>query len=147
MNARRGSAGAGSMDALVLHAVGDLRLERVARPAPRAGEALVRVAFCGVCGSDIPRIYEKGTYSFPLIPGHEFAGTVEAAGEGVGGFRPGDRVAVFPLVWCGHCAACERGRYAQCADYDYLGSRSDGAFAEYVVAPARNLVRVPDGLS
>lgn len=135
------------MEALVLHAVGDLRFERVARPEPGAGEALVRVAFSGVCGSDIPRIYEKGTYRFPLIPGHEFAGTVEAVGEGVEGFRPGDRVAVFPLIWCGRCAACERGRYAQCSDYGYLGSRSDGAFAEHVVAPARNLVRVPEGLS
>lgn len=135
------------MEALVLHTIGDLRLERVPRPAPRAGEVLLRVAFSGVCGSDIPRIYSKGTYSYPLIPGHEFSGTVEALGEGVSSVVPGERVAVFPLIWCGACPACERGRYAQCSHYDYLGSRSNGAFAEYVVAPARNLLKVPEGVS
>jgi L-iditol 2-dehydrogenase len=136
-----------TMRALVLRQVGDLRLEDVPRPALREGCALVRVGFCGVCGSDIPRIFVKGTYRFPTVCGHEFAGTVEAVGRGVDGFRPGDRVAVFPLIWCGRCEACADGRYAQCRDYDYLGSRSDGAFAEYVVAPAKNLVRVPAGVS
>ncbi len=135
------------MNALVLHAVGDLRYEQVPDPTPGAGEVLVRVAYCGVCGSDIPRIFHKGTYRFPLICGHEFAGMVERCGEDVHGFASGDRVAVFPLIWCGRCSACEKGRYVQCEAYDYLGSRRDGAFAEYVVAPARNLLRVPDGVS
>jgi L-iditol 2-dehydrogenase len=135
------------MKALVLHAVGDLRYEDVPTPEPKAGEVLVRVAYCGVCGSDIPRIFSKGTYRFPLICGHEFAGVVEQCGEGVTQFAPGDRVAVFPLIWCGRCSPCEKGRYAQCESYDYLGSRRDGAFAEYAVAPARNLLRVPQGVS
>jgi len=145
------------MRALVLHAVADLRLDVVPRPEPAAGSALVRVGCCGVCGSDLPRIFTKGTYSFPRVCGHEFAGTVEAIGgdgEGVvakagagASIAVGDRVAVFPLLWCGRCAACEVGKYVQCHDYDYLGSRSDGAFAEYVVAPLANLVRVPDGVS
>ncbi|MCS7309300.1 MAG: galactitol-1-phosphate 5-dehydrogenase, partial [Armatimonadetes bacterium] len=135
------------MKALVLHAVGDLRYEEVPLPEPGTGEVLVRVAYCGVCGSDIPRIFSKGTYRYPLIPGHEFAGVVERCGEGVSAFAPGDRVTVFPLLWCGRCAACERGKYVQCEQYDYLGSRRDGAFAEYVVAPARNLLRVPEGVS
>ncbi|NSW78940.1 MAG: galactitol-1-phosphate 5-dehydrogenase [Chthonomonadetes bacterium] len=135
------------MNALVLHAVGDLRYEQVPTPQPGAGEVLVRVAYCGVCGSDIPRIFVKGTYRFPLICGHEFAGVVERCGEGVQRVSPGDRVTVFPLLWCGRCSACERGRYAQCEHYDYLGSRRDGAFAEYVVAPERNLLKVPDGVS
>jgi len=135
------------MKALVLHAVGDLRYGEVPQPEPGAGEVLVRVAYCGVCGSDIPRIFSKGTYRFPLICGHEFAGVVERCGKGVTGFAPGDRVAVFPLIWCGQCAACEKGRYVQCESYDYLGSRRDGAFAEYVVAPARNLLRLPEGVS
>ncbi len=68
-------------------------------------------------------------------------------GPDVAGFQIGDEVAVFPLLWCGRCAACEQGRYAQCDDYDYLGSRSDGAFAEYVVAPQQNLVPLPAGVS
>jgi len=136
-----------TMNALVLHAVGDARVDRVPRPTPGPGEVLVRVAFCGVCGSDIPRTFVKGTYQFPTICGHEFAGTVEACGEQVQDYWPGDRVVVFPLLWCGRCASCERGNYVQCADYDYYGSRRDGAFAEYVAVPPQNLIRVPDAVS
>jgi L-iditol 2-dehydrogenase len=135
------------MKALVLHAVGDVRLEERAVPRPGPGQALIRVAFCGVCGSDIPRVFVTGTYSFPTVPGHEFSGTVESLGGGVEGFQYGDQVTAFPLLWCGRCPACERGRYAQCSNYDYLGSRSDGAFAEYVAAPARNLVKLPPNVS
>jgi len=136
-----------TMEALVLHAVGDARLESIPRPEPAAGEVLVRVAFCGVCGSDIPRTFVKGTYRFPTVCGHEFAGTIAACGEEVEDYAPGDRVVVFPLLWCGNCAACELGRYVQCSDYDYYGSRRDGAFAEYVAVPTRNLIRVPEGVS
>ena len=136
-----------TMDALVLHAVGDVRYEVVARPEPGPGEVLVQIGYCGVCGSDIPRVFVKGTYHFPTICGHEFAGTVAEVGAGVDDFRHGDHVAVFPLLWCGKCEPCEKGQYVQCVDYDYLGSRSDGGFAEYVVAPRQNLVRVPDGVS
>lgn len=134
-----------SMSALVLHAVGDLRLERVPRPVPQAGEALVRVAAVGVCGSDLPRIYEHGTYRFPLIPGHEIAGTVEEV-RGPGECRVGERVAVIPLVPCRRCAYCEIGAYAQCRAYDYLGSRRDGGFAEFVCAPVANLLPLPEGV-
>ena len=136
-----------TMNALVLHGVGDARLERIPTPKPGPGEVLVRIGSCGVCGSDIPRIFEKGTYKFPTVCGHEFAGTIAAVGPGVARYSVDDRVAVYPLVWCGECPPCEQGRYAQCYDYDYLGSRSDGAFAEYVVAPERNLVRVPEGVT
>jgi L-iditol 2-dehydrogenase len=136
-----------TMNALVLHAVGDARLERIPRPVAAEGEVLIRVAFCGVCGSDIPRTFVKGTYQFPTVCGHEFAGTVVECGPGVGEYRPGDRVVVFPLLWCGKCAACELGNYVQCSDYDYYGSRRDGAFAEFVAVPPGNLIRVPDGVS
>ncbi len=135
------------MEALVLHGVGDLRLEQIPMPTLAEGEVRVRIGFCGVCGSDIPRIFVKGTYTFPTVCGHEFAGTVDACGPGVTGFSPGDPVVVFPLLWCGTCAACEQGKYVQCHDYDYLGSRSDGAFAECVVAPAANLIPVPKGVT
>ncbi|PQO42312.1 galactitol-1-phosphate 5-dehydrogenase [Blastopirellula marina] len=135
------------MEAIVLHAVGDLRYEKVTVPTVGPGEVRVRIGFCGVCGSDIPRCFSKGTYSFPTICGHEFAGTVESCGEGVKQFQTGDRVAVFPLLWREDHAACEQGKYAQSDGYDYLGSRSDGAFSEYVVAPERNLIHVPDNVS
>ncbi len=135
------------MEAIVLHGVGDLRYEKVPVPQLEPGKVRVRIGFCGVCGSDIPRCFSKGTYSFPTICGHEFAGTVESCGEGVQQFQPGDRVAVFPLLWREDHAACEQGKYAQSDGYDYLGSRSDGAFSEYVIAPERNLIRVPDNVS
>ncbi|MDE0482949.1 MAG: galactitol-1-phosphate 5-dehydrogenase [Candidatus Poribacteria bacterium] len=133
----------GLMDALVLHGIGDLRLSQMPIPDVAEGQVRVRIGFCGVCGSDIPRIFSKGTYSFPTVCGHEFAGTIDLCGPGVEGFEQGDNVVVFPLIWCGKCEACENGKYVQCSDYDYLGSRSDGAFAEFVVAPKENLIRVP----
>lgn len=136
-----------TMEAIVLHAVGDLRYERIPAPPVEPGKARVRIGFCGVCGSDIPRCFSKGTYRFPTVCGHEFAGTIEAVGEGVTKFVVGDRVAVFPLLWNDDHPACEEGKYAQSDGYDYLGSRSDGAFSEYVLAPERNLIRVPDSVS
>lgn len=137
----------GLMEALVLHGVGDLRLAQMPIPTIAEGQVRVRIGFCGVCGSDIPRIFSKGTYSFPTVCGHEFAGTIDECGPGVDGFENGEAVVVFPLLWCGKCDACENGKYVQCTDYDYLGSRSDGAFAEYVVAPKENIIRVPIGVS
>ncbi|MCE2402316.1 galactitol-1-phosphate 5-dehydrogenase [Candidatus Poribacteria bacterium] len=137
----------GLMEALVLHGVGDLRLSQMPIPNVSEGQVRVRIGFCGVCGSDIPRIFSKGTYSFPTVCGHEFAGTIDLCGPDVDGFEQGDSVVVFPLIWCGKCDACENGKYVQCSAYDYLGSRSDGAFAEYVVAPKENLIRVPNGVT
>ena len=133
----------GLMEALVLHDVGDLRLSQMPIPDVAEGQVRVRIGFCGVCGSDVPRIFSKGTYSFPTVCGHEFAGTIDLCGPDVDEFQQGDNVVVFPLIWCGKCDACENGKYVQCSDYDYLGSRSDGAFAEFVVAPKENLIRVP----
>jgi len=134
------------MRALVLHGIDDLRLEDVPAPEPAAGEVLIRVVACGVCGSDIPRIFEKGAYRYPVICGHEFAGLVVSRGADVDDIEEGTRVTVFPLIWCGKCPSCERGQYAQCLQYDYLGSRSNGGFAEYVTAPRRNVITVPEGV-
>lgn len=131
------------MKACVLHAVGDLRLEDVPTPMPQAGEVLLKVGACGVCGSDVPRVFSKGTYRFPTIPGHEFSGTIAAVGANVDPGMVGRKAAVFPLIPCFKCAPCEAGAYAQCENYDYLGSRSDGAFAEYVRVPVWNLVLLP----
>ncbi len=132
------------MRALVLHGIGDIRLEERPVPEPGPNEVLIQVVACGVCGSDLTRIFEKGTSHFPLICGHEFSGLVTACGSGVNDLEKGARVTAFPLLWCGNCPSCERGRYALCLRYGYLGSRNDGAFAEYVVAPRRNIVRVPE---
>lgn len=132
------------MKAAVLHAPGDLRYEQVAMPVPGEGEVLVKIAACGVCGSDIPRVLTTGTYHFPTIPGHEFGGTVCALGAGTDSALLGKRVAVIPLIPCRKCKMCEVGQFALCESYGFLGSRDDGGFAEYVKAPAQNLVVVPD---
>ncbi len=137
-----------SMRAAVLHAHGDLRVETVAVPEDlEPEETLVKVMAAGICGSDIGRIMITGTYHFPTIPGHEFAGIVEKVGSAVTRVRPGDRVAVSPLMPCGRCESCQRGNYSLCDDYNFLGSRTDGGFAQYVRAPARNLVCLPDGVA
>ncbi len=135
------------MKACVLHGIGDLRLEEVPTPAPKEGEVLVKIKASGICGSDIPRIFSKGTYHFPTIPGHEFAGVIEKTGPGVDEGLTGRKAAVFPLIPCMKCDICQVGEYAQCRDYNYFGSRCDGGFAQYIAVPLWNLVMVPQSLS
>ena len=135
------------MKAWVLHGVNDLRYEEVAKPAPAEDEVLIKVRAVGICGSDIPRIYENGTYSFPTIPGHEFAGEVVQCGEKVSEEWMGKRVGVFPLIPCRECGPCRKNQFEMCRHYSYIGSRQDGAFGEYVVAPAVNLVELSEKVS
>jgi len=135
------------MKAAVLHSVGDLRYEEVEDPRISEGEVLIKVKACGVCGSDVPRVMEKGTYYFPLIPGHEVSGQIISTEGKPGDIKKGDRVTVFPLIPCGKCAYCKIGRYNLCDNYNYLGSRCNGGFAEYVRAPADNLIKVPENVS
>jgi len=135
------------MKAAVLHAPADLRVEEVPVPEIGAQEVLVRVMAAGICGSDIGRVMVTGTYRFPTIPGHEFAGEVAAVGAEVTHLAPGDRVAVAPLMPCGQCAWCQAGKFSLCDSYDFMGSRSDGAFAEYLKAPSRNVLKVSESVS
>ena len=135
------------MKAYVLHGVNDIRLEEVERPGPGEGEVLIRVMACGICGSDIPRIYQNGAHNMPLIPGHEFSGIVEETGSGVSKRLKGKRAGIFPLIPCMECDPCKEGLHEMCRSYDYLGSRSDGAFAEYVKVPEWNMIELPDGVS
>ncbi len=135
------------MKAWVLHGAGDLCLEDVRKPLVRGGEVLVQVKAVGICGSDIPRIYKTGAHRHPLIPGHEFSGIVEQVGEGVNKSWLGKPVGVFPLIPCKTCLPCQREQYEMCRDYDYSGSRRDGAFAEYVAVPADNLIEMPEWVS
>lgn len=125
------------MKSLVLHAIGDLRYEDVPMPQRQKGEVLLKVKACGICGSDIPRVFSKGTYHFPTIPGHEFSGEILEADNTE---LVGKHTAVFPLLPCNRCSSCQTGDYAQCKDYDYYGSRRDGAFAEYLAVKEWNLV-------
>lgn len=132
------------MKALVLHAVGDLCMEEVECPSLKKGEVLLKIMAAGICGSDIGRVFDHGTYHFPTIPGHEFAGKIIDVGEDVDKGLIGKKAAVFPLIPCMRCEYCQVGEYAQCKDYNYFGSRCDGGFAEYLCVPEWNLVPVPE---
>ena len=94
------------MNAVVMHGVDDIRLEEVEAPKPGPGEALLKVAACGVCGSDLDRMYKKGPHKLPLITGHEFSAVVEEVGEGVTSVKAGDHVTVPPMLPCFKCGPC-----------------------------------------
>lgn len=136
-----------TMKAKVLRSVGNLEYCDYPIPTLNQGEVLLKVHACGICGSDIPRIFVNGTYHFPTIPGHEFSGEVVAAADKENERLIGTRATVFPLIPCKTCENCNKGSYEMCKGYDYLGSRSDGAFAEYVRVPVWNIVPIPDNLS
>jgi L-iditol 2-dehydrogenase len=135
-----------TMTAAVMYAPGDIRVEQAPMPTPGPEQVLLKVAACGVCGSDIPRMTKNGGYVMPIICGHEFSGFVEVLGEGVTGFEVGDLVSVPPLIPCYSCDFCRKGEFGLCENYDYFGSRSDGAYAQYVVSPVGNLLKMPAGI-
>lgn len=134
------------MNAQVLESVGNITYKDVPKPMLSFGDVLVEVKAAGICGSDIPRIYTNGAHNMPLIPGHEFAGQVVCA-PGVGARWMGKRVGVFPLIPCRKCPQCLEKKYEMCNHYDYLGSRSDGAYADFVKVPRWNLIELPDNVS
>ena len=135
------------MRAAVMHKPGDIRLEDIAKPEAKAGEALLHVAAVGVCGSDIQRMLTKGAHRMPLVCGHEFSGHIVALGAEVKGFEIGELVGVVPLIPCRVCDQCVTGTSSRCRDYDYFGSRRDGAYAEFVAAPVANLLKAPKARS
>ena len=135
------------MKAWVLHSINDIRYEEAEVPLLEEGEVRVRVKAAGICGSDIPRIYKTGAHKMPLIPGHEFSGVVEAVGKGASTYWMGKRVGIYPLIPCGKCKPCTCGHPEMCRNYDYVGSRRDGAFGEYVAVPVSSLIELPDEVS
>lgn len=135
------------MKAYVLEAVNQLELKEVEKPQCKEGYALVEVKAAGICGSDIPRIFETGTYHFPTIPGHEFSGIVREVYDKDYEDLVGERVGVFPLIPCRECHPCKEGNYEMCRSYNYLGSRCDGGFAEFVLVPVWNLLPLPEKIS
>ncbi len=133
------------MKAQMLYGIGNLRYTDIDNPVAGEDEALVRVLRCGICGSDVPRVFTTGAHNMPLIPGHEMMGVVLSCNK-----RPelvGKRVGIFPLIPCKKCPNCLQGHYEMCVSYNYLGSRCDGGFAEYVKVPVWNLLPVPDEVS
>ena len=135
------------MKAAVLHGKGKIRYDDWPDPVVKKGTILVGVHACGICGSDVPRIWGDEAHSYPIILGHEFAGEVLELGEGVTEYRVGDRVAGVPLLPCMRCESCQQGHYSHCKHYSFIGSREQGALADKIVIPVTNAVKLPQGVS
>ena len=144
----------------VYRGIDDVRTESIAVPEIGPGEVLMRVDTCGICGTDLKKIH-TGSHSAPRVFGHEMAGTVEVVGDGVKGFKPGDRVMAFHHIPCGECFYCRKKTFAQCERYKKvgttagLGEAAGGGFSEYIrvmdwivgdgVTPA-GLIHIPDDI-
>lgn len=141
------------MKALVLKEYKDLRYEEVPEPKYGAKDLLVRVKACAICGSDVQGMDgSTGRRQPPVIMGHEAAGTVEAVGSDVVGFKAGDRITFDSTIFCGECYFCRKGQINLCDNRRVLGVscdeyRQNGAFAEYVAIPSRIAYHLPDEVS
>ncbi len=143
------------MKAVVFEKPGSLAVKEVPYPTPERGEVTIKVTTCCICGTDIHILGgEFGGVVYPMIPGHEFSGTVAEVGPGVADPKPGDRVSVTPAIWCTYCYHCKAGKFNHCLNGFIVGHskstpemRLDGGFAEYVTVPQRNVFKLPDGVS
>jgi len=129
---------------------GDKRftVETIDAPAPAAGEVSIRVAYCGICGTDMHVFHGNmdARVGFERIVGHEMSGTVEAVGADVSDFAPGQKVVVRPLDNCGDCPACNAGHAHICHKLKFLGLDTNGAMQEIWTVPAHVLHKIPDDL-
>ncbi|KOT97173.1 alcohol dehydrogenase [Streptomyces rimosus subsp. pseudoverticillatus] len=132
------------MKAAVISAPGRVEITTVDDPAPGPGEVVVDVAGCGLCGTDLHILQGEFAPTLPVVPGHEFAGTVVALGAGVTGPAEGDRVAVDPSLYCHTCHYCRIGRNNLCERWAAIGVTTAGGAAEFAVAPAANCVKLPE---
>lgn len=142
------------MRAAVYRGINDVRVETIPVPQIGPGEVLVKIHTCGICGTDLKKIH-TGSHSAPRVFGHEMAGTIVAAGEGVMGLKVGDRVMAYHHIPCGECFYCRKHTFAQCETYKKVGCTagfvpSGGGFAEYIRVMdwivRRGLVKIPDGV-
>jgi len=132
------------MKVLNLYAKQDVRYEDKAPPViEHDDDVLIQIHFAGICGSDISRFGKTGAYNPGLTWGHEFSGVVVRHGKAVTSVQEGDRVTACNCFPCFNCEQCQKGQYSQCIDLRVLGGHHDGAFAEYIKVPARNVVKIP----
>jgi 2-desacetyl-2-hydroxyethyl bacteriochlorophyllide A dehydrogenase len=132
--------------AAVVTGVGHVSVETVADPTPGPREVVVQVAAVGICGTDLHIVQGEFAPTLPIVPGHEFAGTVVALGPDVRDVSIGDRVAVDPSLHCGECYQCRRGRGNLCERWAAIGVTHPGAAAEFVSVPFKNCWPVPTDL-
>ncbi len=143
------------MRAAVYRGIDEVVCENIPVPKIGAGEVLVRIDTCGVCGTDLKKIH-TGSHAAPRVFGHEMAGTVAEVGKGVAGFGVGDRVMAFHHIPCGKCFYCRKGTFAQCEVYKEVGTTAGfaaagGGFAEYIrvmdwIVQSGGLVKLPDDI-
>lgn len=135
------------MKALRLYGPMDLRLDDIKEESCGPGQVRVKTEYCGLCGSDRPRLLNGEVPFFPNTLGHEFSATIIETGEGVKDLKTDDLVAVVPLLVCHNCDCCRTGHYGQCRNKKFIGLRVEnmGGFAEYNVLPRVNVLKVPKG--
>jgi L-iditol 2-dehydrogenase len=141
-----------TMRAAVYRGVDDVRIETIPVPEIGAGEVLVKIHTCGICGTDLKKIH-TGSHDAPRVFGHEMSGTIARVGAGVTGFSVGDRVMAYHHIPCGKCFYCRKQTFAQCETYKKVGctagfAPSGGGFAEYIRVMdwivQRGLIKIPD---
>ncbi|OCG71760.1 galactitol-1-phosphate 5-dehydrogenase [Gilliamella sp. Occ3-1] len=136
------------MKAVVVNEGGALAIQNIGMPKITSpDQILVKVAYCGLCGSDIPRIFHHGAHFYPITLGHEFSGTVVEMGYGVTEFEIDDLISCVPLLPCFKCDECQNHYYSLCKNYTFVGSRITGGFAEYIVLDKKNAFKLPKGIS
>lgn len=136
-----------TMRAIVFEAPGQVSVKEVPYPAPGPGEVTIEVEACGLCGTDCHLFHGDFPAQYPLIPGHEFAGVIAEVGLDSGDWHIGDRVTVDPNIACGQCHFCRSGHANHCLNHQAIGVTRDGAFAEFVVVPARNVYAIEEELT
>ncbi|MBS7576084.1 MULTISPECIES: galactitol-1-phosphate 5-dehydrogenase [unclassified Enterococcus] len=135
------------MKALTVTGIKEFELKEIPIPKVTPEKVLIEVAYVGICGSDLPRYFEGGVHSFPQVLGHEFSGKIVEVGNQVTNLKVGDRVAVAPLIPDETTNGYLKGEPAMAERYSFIGSREQGAMAEFVAVPAKNVVKVPAELS
>lgn len=135
------------MKALVLESKANFSVKDMEIPVIKPNQVLVKVAYVGICGSDLARYFDGKVHNYPTILGHEFSCVITETGSEVQGLKEGDRVAVAPLVPCEQCSSCASGHPALCENYSFIGSREQGAMAEYVAVNAKNILPLPDEIT
>ncbi len=126
-----------------------LKIDEIDIPSPGPGEALIEMKACGICATDVHTALDGTipTAYTPITLGHEPSGVIKELGDDVRGWKQKDRVAIYPQITCGTCPQCREGRDGICINTRVLGMHRDGAFADYIVIPVKNLVRIPDNVS
>ena len=135
------------MKAVVCYGDNIVKYEDIPEPLADKDEVKIKVKACGICGSDISRAVGHSAHHYPIVLGHEFCGVVEEVADTIDNIKKGDKVVVAPLIPCNDCEDCKNGNYSLCSNYSFIGSRQQGAMAEYIVVPRKNVLKISDSIS